>query len=60
MPESERECSILQFLRTHGDTHVNDIADGLDLALGDVLEDLMSLELDGYVESLFGKQYRAL
>ena len=39
---------------------MNDIADGLDLALGDVLEDLMSLELDGYVESLFGKQYRAL
>ncbi len=60
MPESERECSIYNWLCEHGDTHVNDIADALDLALGDVLEDLMSLELDGYVESLFGKQYRAL
>lgn len=60
MPDSERECNILNWLRTHGDAHVNDIADALDLTLGDVLEDLMSLELDGYVESLFGKQYRAV
>ncbi len=60
LPGSERECSIYNWLREHGDTHVNDIAGALDLALGDVLEDLMSLELDGYVESLFGKQYRAL
>ncbi len=60
LPESERECSIYIWLQEHGDTHVNDIADALDLSLGDVLEDLMSLELDGYVESLFGKQYRAL
>lgn len=60
MPESERECSILRWLRAHGDAHVNDIADALDLPLGDVLEDLMTLELDGYVESLFGKQYRAV
>lgn len=60
LPESERERSIYQWLHTHGDAHVNDIADALDLNLGDVLEDLMSLELDGYVESLFGKQYRAL
>lgn len=60
MPESERECSILRWLRMHGDAHVNDIADALDLPLGDVLEDLMTLELDGYVESLFGKQYRSV
>ncbi|MGN0647997.1 MAG: DNA-processing protein DprA [Oscillospiraceae bacterium] len=60
LPQSERERSIYTWLRDHGDTHVNDIADGLDLPLGDVLEDLMSLELEGYVESLFGKQYRAL
>lgn len=60
LPDSERACSIYQWLRAHGDTHVNDIADALDLNLGDVLEDLMTLELDGYVESLFGKQYRAL
>lgn len=60
LPESERERSIYRWLCDHGDTHVNDIADALDLTLGDVLEDLMSLELEGYVESLFGKQYRAL
>lgn len=60
MPENEQERAILLWLREHGETHVNDLAAALDLDLSAVLNDLMNLELDGFVESLFGKQYRAV
>lgn len=60
MPENEQERAILLWLREHGETYVNDLAAALDLDLSAVLNDLMNLELDGFVESLFGKQYRAV
>ncbi len=60
MPENEQERAIVLWLRSHGETHVNDLAAALDLDLSTVLNDLMNLELDGFVESLFGKQYRAV
>ena len=60
LPEDEEGRAIVAFLRTHGDTYADDIAAALDLDLSALLSALTMLELDGYVESLFGKQYRAV
>lgn len=60
LPEDAEERAIVAFLREHGDTYADDIAAALDLDLSALLSALTILELDGYVESLFGKQYRAV
>lgn len=60
LPESEEGQQIVRYLRSHGPTHVNDLAAALDLDLSLVLGTLTLLELDGFAESVFGKQYRAL
>ncbi len=60
LPEDPQERAIVQYLAAHGDTYADDIAAALDLDLSELLSALLSLELSGYVESLFGKQYRAL
>lgn len=59
LPEDETGIAIVAFLRQHGDTHADDIAAALDMELSQLLSELTMLELDGFVESLFGKQYRA-
>lgn len=59
LPESETGSAIVQFLRDRGDTYADDIAAALDMDLSALLSELTLLELDGFVESLFGKQYRA-
>jgi DNA-binding MarR family transcriptional regulator len=48
------------YLREHGDTHINDIAAALDIELSALLSAMTILELDGYVETLFGAIYRAV
>lgn len=60
LPESEEGKAVVQFLREHGDTYADDIARAVDLDLSALLSLLTELELDGFVESLFGKQYRAV
>jgi predicted Rossmann fold nucleotide-binding protein DprA/Smf involved in DNA uptake len=60
LPEDEMQRAIVQFLRENGDTYADDIASALDLDLSALLSALTELELDGYAESLFGKQYRAV
>ncbi|MBQ8920749.1 MAG: DNA-processing protein DprA [Oscillospiraceae bacterium] len=60
LPEDPQERAIVQYLAENGDTYADDIADALDLDLSELLNALLSLELSGYVESLFGKQYRAV
>ena len=60
LPEGEAERQIVAYLREHGQKQVNVIADALDMEMSELLSILTMLELDGFVESLFGKQYRAL
>lgn len=59
LPESEEGRQIVQFLRKHGDTYADDIAAALDMDLSLLLSELTMLEMDGFVETLFGKRYRA-
>ncbi|MBR6107183.1 MAG: DNA-processing protein DprA [Oscillospiraceae bacterium] len=59
LPDDPQERAIVEYLRVHGDTHADDIAAALDMDLSELLNALLSLEIQGYVESLFGKQYRA-
>lgn len=59
LPETEEGRAVYEYLVQHGDTYADDIADALDLNLSDLLEILTELELDGFAETLFGKQYRA-
>ena len=59
LPDDPQERMIVQYLREHGDTHADDIAAALDMDLSELLNALLSLELQGFVESLFGKHYRA-
>ena len=59
-PDSENGIRIVEYLRAEGDTYADDIAAALDLDLSELLAELTVLELDGFVESLFGKHYRAL
>ena len=60
LPDSETGCLIVQYLRECGDTYADDIAAALDLDLSTLLSELTLLELDGFVETLFGKHYRAI
>lgn len=60
LPESEEQREIVCYLREHGDTHINDIAAALDIELSALLSAMTILELDGYVETLFGAIYRAV
>jgi len=60
MPEDPQEQAIVRYLTEHGDTYADDIAEALDMDLSELLNTLLSLELSGFVESLFGKQYRAV
>ena len=53
-------CACTFCLRQNGDTYADDIAAALDMDLSALLSALTLLELDGFVESLFGKQYRAV
>lgn len=59
LPESEAGRAIVQYLRECGDTYADDIAAALDMDLSTLLSELTMLELDGFVETLFGKHYRA-
>ena len=58
-PESEAGQRIVLFLREHGETYADDIAAALDMDLSELLSELTVLELDGFVQTLFGKRYRA-
>ncbi len=60
LPEDETEAKVVAFLREKGQIHVNTLAEALDMEMSALLSTLTVLELDGYVESVFGKQYRAL
>ena len=60
LPEDETGQQIVEFLRRNGPTYADDIARALDIDLSDMLSTLTGLELDGCIESLFGKQYRAV
>lgn len=60
LPDSESGQAIVSYLRAHGDVYADDIAAALDMDLSLLLSELTMLELDGFVESLFGKVYRAL
>ena len=59
LPESEAGSAIVQYLRECGDSYADDIAAALDMDLSTLLSELTMLELDGFVETLFGKHYRA-
>lgn len=59
LPEDETGRAIVQYLRECGDTYADDIAAALDMDLSTLLSELTLLELDGFVETLFGKHYRA-
>ena len=59
LPDDPQERRIVEYLRAHGDTHADDLAAALDIDLSEMLNALLSLEISGFVESLFGKQYRA-
>ncbi len=60
LPEDAEAAAVVKYLRAHGDTYADDIAAALDMDLSALLSTLTELELDGFVESLFGKQYRAV
>lgn len=60
LPEDDDGRAIVAFLRQNGDTYADDIALALDMDLSQLLSALTMLELDGFVESLFGKCYRAI
>lgn len=59
-PETESGRAIVDYLRDNGDVYADDIAAALDMELSALLSELTVLELDGFVESLFGKVYRAV
>lgn len=59
LPDTDEKCAIVKYLRENGDTHINDLADALDMDLSTLLSELVMLELEGYVETLFGSSYRA-
>ena len=60
LPEEESAAAIVRYLRAHGETYADDLASALDMDLSALLSELTMLELDGFVESLFGKVYRAV
>lgn len=60
LPEDAEAAAVVRYLRAHGDTYADDIAAALDMDLSALLSTLTELELDGFAESLFGKQYRAV
>ncbi|MBR3268913.1 MAG: DNA-processing protein DprA [Oscillospiraceae bacterium] len=60
LPEDPQEQRIVRFLRENGERYADDIADALDMDLSELLNALLMLELSGFVESMFGKQYRAV
>lgn len=60
LPETDEMRTIVQFLRKHGEAHINELAASLDMDLSTLLSCLTMLEMDGFVESLFGSIYRAL
>ena len=60
LPEDADAQAVVRYLREHGDTYADDIAAALDLDLSSLLSILTELELEGWAESLFGKQYRAV
>ena len=60
LPEDAEAAAVVRYLRAHGDTYADDIAAALDMDLSVLLSTLTELELDGFAESLFGKQYRAV
>lgn len=60
LSEDETGRQIVSYLREHGAAYADDIARALDIDLSAMLSALTELELDGFVESLFGKQYRAV
>lgn len=60
LPDSEPGRAIVQYLREHGDTYADNIAAALDLDLSILLSEMTLLELDGFVETLFGKHFRAI
>ena len=60
LPDDEEGAAIVRYLRENGDTYADDIAAALDMDLSALLSNLTMLELEGFVESLFGKQYRAV
>lgn len=57
LPDSEDGALIVQYLREHGGTDVDTLAEVLDMDLSALLSTLTLLELDDYVTSLFGKHY---
>lgn len=59
LPESDAGRAIVQYLRECGESYADDIAAALDMDLSTLLSELTMLELDGFVETLFGKHYRA-
>ena len=59
LPEDADERRIVEYLRQFGDTYADDLASALDMDLSQMLSLLTELELNGYVDTLFGKHYRA-
>lgn len=59
LPDSEIGKALVQYLREYGETFADDIASALDMDLSAVLFELTVLESEGFVETLFGKHYRA-
>ena len=57
LPDTEEGAQIVTYLRAHGGTDVDTLAEELDMDLSLLLSTLTLLELDDYVTSLFGKQY---
>lgn len=57
LPDSEAGAEIVRFLREHGGTDADTLAEVLDIDLSTLLSTLTLLELEGFVTSLFGKQY---
>ena len=60
LPDDAEAAAVVRYLRAHGDIYADDIAAALDMDLSVLLSTLTELELDGFAESLFGKQYRAV
>ena len=59
LPEDPDARRITAYLRQTGECGADDLAAALDMDLSQMLSLLTMLELDGFVESLFGKHYRA-
>lgn len=59
LPEDADFAEIVRYLREHGATDVDVLADQLHMEMSDLLNSLTLLELDNYITSLFGRQFRA-